>query len=152
MDKKEKEPKNCTQEDLEIEDFIILGIVINDKGKVLVIRRVKEDVGSDGSVLTWSFPGGKQWLNENRRECVEKEILAETGYAVHSIREISLRHHPHFPVIIVYHLCKLTSLKPVAEPSEPHEIAEIRWVKPQEIKTLFTTDFDPKVSRELGLK
>ena len=150
MDK--KEPKNSTQEDLEIEDFVNLGVVINDEGKALVIRRVKEEVGSDGSVLTWAFPGGKQRLNESRKECVEKEILAETGYAAHSIREISLRHHPHFPVIIVYHFCKLTSPKPVAKPSEPHEIAEIRWVKPEEIKTLFTTDLDPKVSRELGIR
>lgn len=152
MDKKEEELKNSTQEDLEIEDFINLGVVFNNKGEVLVIRRVKEEVGSNGSVLTWAFPGGKQWLNESRRECVEKEILAETGYAVYSVREISLRHHPHFPVVIVYHLCKLTSPKPVAKPSEPHEIAEIRWVEPEEIKTLFTTDLDPKVSRELGLR
>jgi len=103
--------------------------------------------------LTWhlTLPGGKQRLNENRNECVKREILAETGYDVQPIREISLRLHPQFPVFIVYHLCELVSPKPIVKPSEPHEIAEIKWVKAEEIKNLVTTNLDPKVSKELGL-
>lgn len=137
--------------DLEVEDFINLGVVIN-KGEVLLIRRVQKERGKNGSVLTWAFPGGKQRLNESRADCVKREILAETGYDVYSIREISLRLHPQFPVFIVYHLCRLTSPEPIAKPSEPHEVAEIRWVKKEEIKNLITTDLNQKVSRELGLK
>lgn len=135
----------------EVEDFINLGVVINTKEEILLIRRVKQETGSDGSVLTWAFPGGRQRLKETRAECVKREILAETGYDVESIREISLRLHPQFDVFIVYHRCRLIGPKPVAKPSEPHEVAEIKWVKPQELKNLFTTDLDPKVSRELGL-
>ena len=138
-------------EDLEVKDFINLGVVVNNKKEVLLIRRVQKEVGKNGSVLTWAFPGGKQRLNESRADCVKREILAETGYDVYSIREISLRYHPQFPVGIVYHFCRLVSPKPVAKPSEPHEVAEIRWVKSQEIKKLITTDLDPKVSQELGL-
>jgi len=41
---------------------------------------------------------------------------------------------------------------PIAQPKEPHEIAEIKWVKPEEILKLFTTDLDPKVKQELGLR
>jgi len=136
---------------LEVKDFLNLGIVVNDKGEVLLTRRVKQEKGRNGSVLIWAFPAGKQRLNESRSECVKREVLAETGYDVYSIKEISLRYHPQFPVGIVYHLCKLASPKPVAKPSEPWEIAEIRWVKPQEIKKLITTDLDPKVARELGI-
>lgn len=139
-------------EDLEVEDFINLGIVANDRKEILIIRRVIQETGSDGSILTWAFPGGRQKLKETRTECVKREILAETGYDVESIKEISLRSHPHFDVFIVYHYCMLVKPKPIAKPSEPHEVAEIKWVKPEEIKKLFTTNIDSKVARELGIK
>mgnify|MGYP000008677480 CR=1 FL=1 len=135
----------------EAKDFINLGIVLNGKGEVLMIRRVKEEKGKEDAVLTWAFPGGKQRFDETREKCVEKEILEETGYDVRSIKQISLRVHPQFLVMIVYHLCKLNSPKPVAKPREPHEVAEIRWVKPKEIKNLITTDLDPNVAKELGI-
>jgi len=131
--------------------FINLGIVLNKKGEVLMIRRVKKEAGKDGAVLTWAFPAGKQRYNESRAECVKRETLAETGYEINPIREISMRVHPQFYVFIVYHLCDLVSEKPVAKPIEPHEVAEIKWVKPEKIKDLITTDLDPKVSEALGL-
>jgi 8-oxo-dGTP pyrophosphatase MutT (NUDIX family) len=139
-------------ENLEVEDFINLGVVFNEKGEILLIRRVREEIGGDGSKLTWAFPGGKQRLTESRTDCVKREILAETGYDIESFKEISLRPHPQFSVFIVYHRCRLISPKPIAKPSEPHEVAEIRWVKPQEIKSLIATNLDPKVAKELGLK
>lgn len=150
--KKGKKVKTPGEEDLEVEDFINLGVILNDKREVLMIRRVQKEVGRDGSVLTWAFPGGKQRFNESRSECVKREVLVETGYDIEPIKEISLRYHPQFSVGIVYHFCRLASPKPIAEPSEPHEVAEIRWIKPQEIKGLITTDLDPKVSQELGLR
>jgi len=143
--------ETLSQKKFEVEDFLNLGVVINNSGKVLLIRRVKFEKGKGKSYLSWAFPGGKQHLNERRSECVTREILAETGYKVESIREISSRAHPQLPVFIVYHLCKLVLPKPIEKPKEPHEIAEIRWVKPKEIKQLITTNLDPKVSQELGI-
>ena len=135
----------------EAKDFINLGIVVNSKNEVLMIRRIEKETGKNGAVLEWAFPGGKQILNENRKECVEREILDETGYDVESIKEISLRVHPQILVIVVYHFCRLKSEKQIAKPKEPHEIAEIKWVKKQDIKKLITTDLDEKVAQELGL-
>ncbi len=141
-----------SQRKSEVEDFLNLGVVKNARGEVLLVRRVKEEKGIDGSALTWAFPGAKQRLGETRGECVSRGILTETGYKVKSVKEISLRPHPQFPVFIVYHLCKLISPKPVARPLRSHKIAEIRWVKPKKIKKLFRTDFDPKVKKELCLR
>ena len=135
----------------EVKDFINLGVVINQKGEVLMVRRVRKETGKNGAVLEWGFPGGKQRLDETRSDCVKREILDETGYDIEPIRQIDLRMHPQFLVMIVYHLCNLNSPKPIAPPKEPHEIAEIRWVKKEEIKKLITTDLDEKVSKELGL-
>lgn len=136
----------------EAENFLNLGVVLNEKDEVLMIKRAQPEEGKDGSVLAWAFPGGKQRLKETREECVQREVLAETGYAVQSIKQISLDSHPQFSVMIVYHLCRLSSPKPVSKPQEPHEIAEIRWVKPIEIKNLITTTLNPKVAKELGYR
>lgn len=133
----------------ESKTFINLGVVLNNKGEVLVIRRVKLETGNDSAVLQWAFPGGKQRLKETREECVKREVLAETGYDIEPIKQISIRVHPQFPVTIVYYLCSLKTFEPVAKPSEPYEIAEIKWVKPKKLKELFTTDIDPKVANEL---
>jgi len=135
----------------EVKDFINLGIVVNNQGKALMIRRREEEAGKDGSVLRWAFPGGKQFLEETREQCVEREVLFETGYKVKSTRQISLRMHPQFKVLVVYHLCKLLSQRPTAKPKEPHEVSQIKWVEPKEIKSLITTDLDQAVARELKI-
>ena len=135
----------------ETKDFINLGVVVNKKNEVLMIRRVEKETGKEGAILEWAFPGGKQKFGESRSECVRREVLDETGYDVEPIKEISLRIHPQFLICIVYHFCRPVSEKPVAKPKEPHEIAEIKWIKKEEIKNLITTDLDEKVSRQLGL-
>ena len=142
---------NKGEKNKESKDFINLGIVLDGKGRVLMIRRVKEEKGKDNSVLKWAFPGGKQKYSESREECVKREVLDETGYDIKPERQISLRVHPQFLITIVYHLCSLNSPKPIAEPSEPHEVAEIKWIEISKIKSLITTDLDPDVARELGL-
>ncbi|RJR24985.1 NUDIX hydrolase [Candidatus Microgenomates bacterium] len=136
----------------ESKNFINLGVVLNEKGEVLLIQRVKEEKGKDGSVLRWAFPGGKQKFEESREDCVEREVLAETGYQIKCTKQISLRVHPQIQhVIIAYHLCRLTEPQPIQKPSEPHEVAQIKWVKPKEMKILFTTSLDPGVAKELKI-
>ena len=135
----------------ESKNFINLGIVQSDKGEVLMIQRVKKEGGKNDSVLEWAFPGGKQRYGETREECVEREVQDETGYDISSVKQISMRVHPQFLVLIVYHLCKLSSPDPVAEPREAHEVAEIKWVKSEEIRSLITTDIDPNVAKTLGI-
>jgi len=135
----------------ESKSFINLGVVLNDKGEVLMIRRRVLEKGTAGSVLQWAFPGGTQWTNETRQESVKRNILSETGYDIQWDRQIDLAFHPEIPVFIAYHLCSLVSADPIAEPQEPHEIAEIKWVKPEDIKKLISTTLNPKVANELGI-
>ena len=135
----------------EAKDFINLGVILNDRKEILMVRRRKKETGNSGAVLEWAFPGGKQRFKETREQCVVREVLDETGYQIEPERQISMRVHPELPVFIVYHLCGLKSKKPVVKPKEPHEIAEIRWVKKQDIINLITTNLDSKVSEELGL-
>lgn len=136
----------------ESKSLINIGVVVNDKQEVLIVKRAKEEKSTDGAVtLTWAFPGGKQRFDESRKQGVEREVLAETGYQVTSTKEINLRSHPQFPVIIIYHLCHLVQKAPTQKPSEPWEITEVKWVKPEELKNYFTTNLDKNVALELGL-
>lgn len=140
-----------TEDKSEAKDFINLGIVLNKKGEVLMIRRSKLEKGQNDSVLEWAFPAGKQRYSESREECVKREVLAETGYDIESTRQIDMSFHSQFPIMIVYHLCKLKNENPVDEPKEVHEVAEIRWVKPSDVRNLITTELNPKVAMELGI-
>lgn len=135
----------------ENKSFINLGIVKNSKRQVLMIRRKVKETGKDQSVLEWAFPGGKQRMNEGRKACVEREILDETGYKVESTKELNLRMHPQFPVFVVYHLCKAINTEPITEPNEPHEVAEIRWVPFESVRSLVTSDLDKTVAAILEM-
>lgn len=135
----------------ESSSLINLAIVLNDKGEVLVVRRAEKQIGADQSVLEWAFPGGKQRLNESRKESVERETLDETGYKIIAQKEISMRSPRQFPIILIYHLCRLAQPDPVSPPQQPWEISEIKWVKPEELKNLFTTDINLNVAKELGI-
>lgn len=131
--------------------FINAGVIFDSKGRVLLVRRAKKEIGKDGSVLEWSFPGGKQRLSETRAECVRRKVLEKTGYEVKSTREIAMHVHPQFLVIIVYHLCELMSPKLIQEPTD-HDYAQMKWVKPGEISELVTSEIDPAVQKLLGLE
>lgn len=137
--------------DQESKSFINLGVVLNEKGEVLVVRRAVEETVKEGKILKWVFPGGRQRTGESRAECVTREVFAETGYKIKPLKEISLRVHPDLPILAVYHLCQLEEIQQIQPPSEPEEIAEVKWVKPEELKMLFTTTLDPKVAQELKI-
>ena len=132
-------------------DFIVLGIVLNKKGEVLIVKRKKKEITLTGEELVWAFPGGRQEEGETREERVVKEVLVETGYKVKPIKQIHLRVHPDSFKMIAYFLCELEEEEQVQEIEEKDEIDEVRWVKPEELKNYFTTDIDPEVKKILAI-
>jgi mutator protein MutT len=132
-------------------EVINLGIVINNKGEVLIIKRKVPEKGKSGKILIWAFPGGKQESGETRESAVEREVLMETGYKVKAVKQINMRIHPDTGALVIYHLCELLEENQIQPPSEPHEIEEIKWIKKEEIKNYFTTDIDPQVQKLLGI-
>lgn len=129
---------------------IAVGIIKNPGGKVLIIERVRKETGSDGSKLTWVFPGGKLDEDENFEQAVVREVLLETGYNVAVKELISERTHPQFQVPIKYYACELATFKtkPI---QEVHEVATLKWVLPEELKDYFTTDLETHVAKYLGI-
>ncbi|MBI2592626.1 MAG: NUDIX hydrolase [Candidatus Colwellbacteria bacterium] len=132
--------------------FVNLGVILNNKGEVLLVRRATEETGVDGSVLRWALPGGRQGFGETRSESVKRKILERTGYEVEPITEISLRLHPQFPVVVAYHICHLISPQSMTtKATEADKLAEVKWVKKEEVSKLITTELDPNVKKYLGL-
>lgn len=127
-----------------------VGVVVNNAGKVLIMKRVRTEQGSDGSKLTWVFPGGKLDGMESFEEAVVREVLYETGYKIKINKKISQRTHPQLQVTIQYFACELAefSTKPI---QEIHEVDTIKWVEPTELKDYFTTDLDSGVARFLNI-
>lgn len=133
-------------------EFINVGVILNKKGEVLIIKRKNPEVTKNNKIFIWSFPGGKQEAGESREERVVKEVLLETGYKVKPLKQISLRIHPDTYKIIAYFLCELEKEEPVQEISEKDEVEEIKWVRPEELKNYFTTDINPDVKKVLGIE
>lgn len=135
---------------------IALAITKNDDGEVLIVKRRSPEKGSDESLLIWSFPGGadssrgKVDAYDSPEEAASEETLAETGHYVEAISLINRRKHPHFPADIFYFECKLTTNETTQLIMDDH-IEQISWVNPSELKDYFTTDFDKKVAKHLGL-
>lgn len=130
--------------------IVNLGLVINSKNQVLMIKRREKETGRSGVILEWSFPGGRQDINENGPESLVRKILSKTGYHVEILKKISSRPHPQFSVQADYYLCRLSSEEKGQMTSEAEKVAAVRWVEPSEVVKLITVDLDLEVFQELS--
>lgn len=130
---------------------VSIAIVTRKDNKVLVILRKKKESGTDNSILTWTFPSGTVENGETPNDTVVRETLEETGYKIEPLSLINEKDHPQFPVHVYYWACELID-EVQYELQEPDEIAEVCWVDPNDIPTLFTTNLDLKTAIYLGIK
>lgn len=130
--------------------IVNLGLVINSKNQVLMIKRREKETGRSGAVLEWSFPGGKQDASESGPEGLVRKILGKTGYQVEVLKKISSRSHPQFSVQADYYLCRLSSEEKGEMTSEAEKVAAVRWVAPSEVVKLIAVDLDLEVFQELS--
>ena len=121
--------------------LIIRAIILNERNKVLLIKRSEDDRYSPGR---WEFPGGKLEEGENVTEALRKEIFEETGLQmttsstlVHSESEV-LTSGPYKGLVYVV----LVGLAKVADDkvrlSEEH--SDYVWVNYESISEYKITD------------
>lgn len=130
--------------------IISLAIVKNESDEVLIIKRKKQDDELGGVKLTWAFPGGVVEEHESVVDAAVRETLEETGYMVVAHDLVSKRIFPNSTVYINYVSCELLSDLP-SDVTDTHEVAEVKWVLPTELKNHFTSDLDKGVALFLGL-
>ena len=118
--------------------FLAVSATIYREGRVLLARRAHAP-GRD----LFSLPGGVVEAGETLAEAVAREVLEETGLTVQPVelaghrevilRDADVRVERHF--VILSFACRWIAGE--AGPSD--EVAETRWVAPDEIAGLKTT-------------
>jgi 8-oxo-dGTP diphosphatase len=107
----------------------IAAAIITHGGRVLLIRRAAAE-----GALSWQFPAGKTEPGESVEDAAVREVLEETGVKVIATHVLGERIHPATAACVVYVACTLTG--GVAHTASPREVAEARWVSPQEAEEL----------------
>jgi ADP-ribose pyrophosphatase YjhB (NUDIX family) len=111
----------------------VAGIVINDEGRVLAIRRRDND--------HWEAPGGVLELNESFEDGVCREILEETGVTVKAERLTGVYKNMSRGVVALVFRCR--PLRGQARPTD--EACEVRWITRDEATALMSPAFSVRV-------
>ena len=118
----------------------VLGIIRDKKtGRILVGRRQDDPFIKK---LGWCFPGGRPAYEKGLEHYLALEIKKKTNLDAEAKDVLFARTFPEDRRFLnIYYLCEVTGGKEKAG----EKFAEIKWVKPAELKRLFTTSFDPKL-------
>ena len=112
----------------------VAGIVVNDEGKVLVIRR--RDNGH------WEPPGGVLETAETFEEGARREVLEETGIAVEIERLTGVYKNMQRGIVALVFRCT-----PLDRPScATDEAAEIRWMTLSEVRQAMAPAYAVRVA------
>ncbi|MUM03348.1 NUDIX hydrolase [Mycobacterium sp. CBMA 213] len=111
----------------------VAGIVVDDQGRVLVIRR--DDNGR------WEPPGGVLELDESFEEGVCREVLEETG--VHVVVDELTGVYKNLSAGVVALVFRCAPAGGSARPTE--EAREVRWMTPEQVRDAMTPAFAIRV-------
>jgi 8-oxo-dGTP diphosphatase len=115
----------------------VAGIVVNDAGDILVIRR--RDNGH------WEPPGGVLELRESFEDGVRREILEETGIPVEVQQLTGVYKNMQRSVVALVFRCR-----PLAEQHRvTNEARSVRWANPDEITSLMAPAYAVRVTDAL---
>lgn len=115
----------------------VAGIVINDDGQVLVIRRA--DNGH------WEPPGGVLELDESFERGVAREVFEETGVEVTVDRLTGVYKNMARGIVALVFRC--TPNSNFAQPSE--EASSVRWLDPEIANNLMDPAYAVRVTDAL---
>jgi mutator protein MutT len=112
----------------------VAGIVVNDEGKVLVIRR--RDNGH------WEPPGGILELNETIEEGVRREVHEETGVSVQVERLTGVYKNMTRGIVALVFRCILEA----GNVTTTDESRDARWMNIDEVHDVMTPAYAVRVS------
>ena len=112
---------------------IAAAVIVHTSRVLLIRRRVAE------GALLWTFPSGKVGAGESPAAAAVREAREETGVTVEPARLLGERVHPDTGRPMVYVACRLVS--GVAWAASPREVAEVAWVRCDDIPPLIPGSF-----------
>lgn len=112
----------------------VAGIVVNDAGQVLIIRR--RDNGH------WEPPGGVLELDESFEEGVRREILEETGIGV-EVQQLTgvYKNMTRGVVALVFRCRPLDERLGISD-----EATSVRWTDPGEVSSLVAPAYAVRIT------
>ncbi|MGA2666492.1 MAG: NUDIX domain-containing protein [Patescibacteria group bacterium] len=121
--------------------LINLLAVIKKDGKILIGRRENDPYLKN---LTWSFPGGRPKYGDDLEKYLSAEVKKKTNLDVKIKDVIFAKTYPeNRQFLSIYYTAEIVGGKVKAG----EKFKELKWVKPEELKTYFTTSLHPKLYR-----
>ncbi len=109
---------------------VVCGIVLNNKGDLLITRRAKGDYKGQ-----WEFPGGKVEANESNIDCLHRELFEELKITVKvhfKFMEFDYQ-YPEFKINLISYICTMNKQNIVMVDHDKYE-----WIK---ISSIFEYNF-----------
>jgi len=103
--------------------------IILKNGKVLIMKRSMKE---DHAQVLWDIPGGKIDFGEDPIDCLNREVMEESGIKIEIIKLLrvwSFLKDSKTQIIGITMLCKYKS----GEVKISEEHTEFKWIKPEEI-------------------
>ncbi len=128
-----------------IPHFTVTAGVLERNGKVLIARR------PEGELLggLWEFPGGKCMRDETLEDCLLREWGEELGLEISMGEALGVFSHAYTHFRVTVHAFKCSA--GLGEP-KAHEHSELRWVKPNELRSYPMGKVDREISRTIARK
>lgn len=123
--------------DTPLHSVSVSGIVVDSRGRVLVIRR--RDNGH------WEPPGGVLELDESPQEGVRREVHEETGVAVEVIGLSGVYKNMQKGVVSLVFRCSAI----LGDGVETLEAAGVDWVEPRRVRDLMDEAYAVRVDDAL---
>ncbi len=138
--------------------IIVIAVIRNDAGELLMSRRIDPDFPEAHN--TWEFVGGKIEFNETPENAVLREVKEETGLDVEILRLLpkietnvwDKQDGDKVQVFILSYECRITGGKLYTPEKYDSKIAELRFVKLEEVKNYQLMKAVPEIISDLNLK
>lgn len=124
--------------DQRIHSVSVAGVVIDDSGRVLVVRRRDN--------ARWEPPGGILERDETFEEGVRREVAEETGVLVRVDRLSGVYKNVARGIVALVYRCQQIG----GHPRATAESSQVRWVSRGEIDTLMTEAYAVRVHDAFG--
>jgi len=112
----------------------VLGIVYDSRTRLILIGRREND--SYLKDLSWSFPGGRPAYQEDLDFYLKEQVKTKTDLEVEVKNIVFAKTYPEKREFLsIYYLCEFIG----GEAKAGEKVVEIKWVKPTEVQSYFTT-------------
>lgn len=122
---------------------VAAAVVIDERGRVLVVERTEPDAATNSMRLTYTLPGGDIESDETIQEAAIRKTRDETGHDLEPIEIIHTETH------MAYVACKLVELG--EQSAQSADATNNLWVEARDLRYACTTPVHPTVYAYLGL-